>query len=211
MARRRPAGSPASGRRRLPGASPQAGQKARAPTHPTPGGAPAGRRDAIRLPLAGLLTLLVAAAPFAAPTPAEAQPNRPIYPVYEGWVPNDDGTAVLVFGYYNHNSVAVEIPAGEANRFEPAPADRGQPTVFEPGRQRNVCFVVLPADHEGNLAWTLTWGESTQTTTERGGLDQLYLIENISRAYHRARRIDTASAPRGVCVDPEPESAGSEP
>ena len=174
-----------------------AGQKARAPT--------LGRAPAV------LLTLLIAAAPFAAATPAEAQPNRPIYPVYEGWVPNDDGTAVLVFGYYNHNTVAVEIPAGEANRFDPAPADRGQPTVFEPGRQRNVCFVVLPADHEGNLAWTLTWSESTQTTTERGGLDQLYLIENISRAYHRARRIDTASAPRGVCVDPEPESAGSEP
>ena len=122
---------------------------------------------------------LLAAALLAA-TSATAQPNRPIYTVYEGHVLNDDGTAVLVFGYYNHNSVPVEIPAGEANGFNPGPADRGQPTVFEPGRQRNVCLIVLPDDYEGNLGWTLTWAERTQTTTERGGIDPLYLIENIS-------------------------------
>lgn len=145
---------------------------------------------------------LLAAALLAPATPAEAQPSRPIYPVYEGYVPNDDGTAVLAFGYYNHNSVAVEIPAGDANGFDPGPADRGQPTVFEPGRQRNVCLIVLPGDHQGNLAWTLTWAESTQTTTERGGIDPLYLIENISRAYHRAKQVDTATAERGVCIEP---------
>ncbi len=145
---------------------------------------------------------LLAAALLAPAPPASAQPNRPIYPVYEGYVVNEDQTAVLVFGYYNHNSVAVEIPAGEANGFDPGPADRGQPTVFEPGRQRNVCLLVLPDDYEGNLGWTLTRGESTQTTTERGGIDPLYLIENISMAYHRAKQIDTAAAARGVCVEP---------
>ena len=147
---------------------------------------------------------LLAAVLLAPATPAEAQPNRPIYPVYDGYVLNDDGTAVLVFGYYNHNSVAVEIPAGEANSFDPGPADRGQPTVFEPGRQRNVCLIVLPDDYEGNLGWTLTWAEGTQTTTKRGGIDPLYLIENISMAYHLAKQIDTATAARGVCVAPEP-------
>ncbi len=155
--------------------------------------------------------LLAAALLPASGTPAEAQPNHPIYPVYEGYVPNGDGTAVLVFGYYSHNAVAVEIPAGAANGFDPEPADRGQPTVFEPGRQRSVCFIVLPDDHEGNLAWTLTWAESKQTTTERGGIDPLYLIENISMAYHRARRIDTAAAERGVCVEPELPPTESEP
>lgn len=158
---------------------------------------------------AALLLFLVLAATFAAAT--GAQPTRPIYPVYEGYVPNDDGTAVLVFGYYNHNAVAVEIPAGEENRFEPGPADRGQPTVFEPGRHRNVCLVVLPADYEGNLRWSITAGESTEQTTERGGIDTLYLIENISMAYHRAKQIDTTTAEQGVCIAPEPARTGSQP
>ena len=155
-----------------------------------------------------LAFVLVAA--LVAPA-ASAQPTRPIYPVYEGYVPNDDGTAVLVFGYFNHNAVAVEIPAGEANGFEPGPADRGQPTVFEPGRQRNVCLVVLPADYEGNLRWSVTVAGNTQQTTDRGGVDTLYLIENISMAYRRAKQIDTDAAEHGVCVEPEPASTGSEP
>ena len=156
-----------------------------------------------------LVLFLVLAATLAAAT--WAQPTRPIYPVYEGYVPNDDGTAVLVFGYYNHNAVAVEVPAGEANGFDPGPADRGQPTVFEPGRHRNVCLVVLPADYEGNLSWSVTVGENTEKTTERGGIDTLYLIENISMAYRRAKQIDTSSAERGVCLKPQPANTGSEP
>ena len=132
---------------------------------------------------------------------ADAQPNRPIYPVYEGYVMNDDQTAVLVFGYYNHNSVAVEIPSGEANGFSPGRADRGQPTGFEPGRQRNVCLIVTPADYADNLRWTVTWAGTTQTTTERGGIDPLYLIENISLAYRRAKEIDTATAEHCVCLE----------
>ena len=159
--------------------------------------------------LAALSLSVLLAATLAAAT--WAQPTRPIYPVYEGYVPNDDGTAVLVFGYYNHNSVAVEIPAGEENGFDPGPADRGQPTVFEPGRQRNVCLVVLPVDYEGNLSWSVTVGENTEKTTERGGIDTLYLIENISMAYRRAKQVDTATADQGVCLTPEPASTRSQP
>ena len=154
------------------------------------------------------VVLLLAAAFVSA---AWAQPTRPIYPVYEGYVPNDDGTATLVFGYYNHNSVAVEIPAGDANGFAPGPADRGQPAVFEPGRQRNVCLIVLPSDYDGNLQWTVTSKDHTHKTTERGGIDTLYLIERISLAYHRASQIDTATAERGVCIKPAPATTGSEP
>ncbi len=154
--------------------------------------------------------VLLAAGLLVPAAPAEAQPTRPIYPVYEGYVTNGDGTAVLVFGYYNHNSVAVEIPAGDENGFDPGPADRGQPTVFEPGRQRNVCLVVLPVDYEGNLSWSVTVAGNAGKTTERGGVDTLYLIENISMAYHLARRVDTATAERGVCVEPQPATTGSE-
>lgn len=158
---------------------------------------------------AALSLFLVLCALLAAAT--WAQPTRPVYPVYEGYVPNDDGTAVLVFGYYNHNAVAVEIPAGEANGFDPGPADRGQPTVFEPGRHRNVCLIVLPADYEGNLSWSVTVGEDTEKTTERGGIDTLYLIENISMAYRRAKQVDTATADQGVCLAPGPASTRSQP
>lgn len=158
---------------------------------------------------AALPVFLVLGATLAAATWAQA--TRPIYPVYEGYVPNDDGTAVLVFGYYNHNAVTVEIPAGEANGFEPGPADRGQPTVFEPGRHRNVCLIVLPADYEGNLSWSVTVGENTEKTTERGGIDTLYLIENISMAYRRAKQVDTAAAEQGVCLTPAPASTRSQP
>ena len=83
--------------------------------------------------------------------------------------------------------------------------------MFEPGRQRNVCLIVLPEDYEGNLAWMLTWAGQEQTTTERGGVDPLYLIENISLAYHRAKQIDTSTAERGVCLEPPPSPTGSEP
>ncbi len=149
--------------------------------------------------------LFAALVPFVAlalAAPAAAQPTRPIYPVYEGYVPNEDGTATLVFGYYSHNAVAVEIPAGEANGFEPGPIDRGQPTTFEPGRQRNTCLIVLPDDDETNLRWKITWGAHTQTTTENGGVNPLYLIENISSAYRRAQELDTGAAERGVCLEP---------
>lgn len=158
---------------------------------------------------AALWVFLALGATLAAAT--WAQPTRPIYPVYEGYVPNDDGTAVLVFGYFNHNSVAVEIAAGHENGFDPGPADRGQPTVFEPGRQRNVCLIVLPADYEGNLGWSVTLAGNTEKTTKRGGIDTLYLIENISMAYRRAKQIDTATADQGVCLAPEPASTRSQP
>ena len=85
------------------------------------------------------------------------------------------------------------------------------PTVFEPGRQRNVCLIVLPADYEGNLRWSVTVGENTEKTTERGGIDTLYLIENISMAYRRAKQVDTATAEQGVCIAPEPASTRSQP
>ena len=141
---------------------------------------------------------------------AGAQPTRPIYPVYGG----------LRAERRRHRGPRLRLlqpqlgrgrdPAGDENGFDPGPADRGQPTVFEPGRQRNVCLIVLPADHEGNLSWSVTVAGNTGKTTERGGIDTLYLIENISMAYHLARRVDTATAEHGVCVEAKPATTGSE-
>ena len=46
---------------------------------------------------------------------------------------NTDGTYTAYLGYNNPNKSAVVVPMGARNRFYPAPANRGQPTVFLPG------------------------------------------------------------------------------
>ena len=77
---------------------------------------------------------------------------------YEGWYPNPDGTLSLVFGYFNRNyEEHLDIPVGPDNRFEPGPADRGQPTHFLPRRHTGLFAVVVPADFGSQqLTWTLT-------------------------------------------------------
>ena len=77
---------------------------------------------------------------------------------FEGWYPNPDGTRSLVFGYFNRNyEEYLDIPVGPDNRFEPGPADRGQPTHFLLRRQTGVFAVVVPADFgDQRLTWTLT-------------------------------------------------------
>ena len=77
---------------------------------------------------------------------------------FEGWYPNPDGTRSLVFGYFNRNyDEHLDLLVGPDNRFEPGPADRGQPTHFYPRRQTGVFAVVVPADFgDQQLTWTLT-------------------------------------------------------
>jgi hypothetical protein len=81
-----------------------------------------------------------------------------VVPVYEGWKKNPDGSVTMMFGYMNRNyEEQLDLPVGEANRFEPGDADRGQPTHFFNRRQMYVFEVVVPAEW-GNrdLVWTLT-------------------------------------------------------
>ena len=77
---------------------------------------------------------------------------------FEGWYTNLDGTRSLVFGYFNRNhDEHLDLPIGPDNRFEPGPADRGQPTHFYPRRQTGIFAVVVPADFgDEQLTWTLT-------------------------------------------------------
>ena len=49
------------------------------------------------------------------------------------------------FGYRNADPAAVVIPIGPDGFFLPPPADRGQPTTFDPGEFHRVFFVDLPA------------------------------------------------------------------
>jgi len=147
-------------------------------------------------------TLLLVAA--LSPCGAFAQDGAKIYPVYEGWSANEDGTATLVFGYFNESPQPVEIAPGPMNGFSPGALDRGQPTVFRPGRQRNVCAMVVGPELEGNLQWSIEWNGTRTSTTEHGGRDPLYLLEAIGSAARTLRGADTAAAPRGVCLNRAP-------
>jgi len=112
----------------------------------------------------GTLTLMMSLPGFA-----DAQDPRVDAPIphitgesvtasFEGWYPNPDGTHSLVFGYFNRNyEEHLDIPVGEDNRFEPGPADRGQPTYFFPRRQTGVFAIIVPADFgDQQLTWSVT-------------------------------------------------------
>jgi hypothetical protein len=113
---------------------------------------------------AGALALLTVLPGVAAAQDARAAAPLPhaigqsVSASYEGWYPNPDGTRSLVFGYFNRNyEEYLDIPVGSNNRFEPGPADRGQPTHFFPRRQTGVFAVVVPADFgDQRLTWSIT-------------------------------------------------------
>jgi hypothetical protein len=81
-----------------------------------------------------------------------------VVPVFEGWEQNPDGTFAMRFGYFNRNTEEVlDIPVGPDNYFEPAPADRLQPSHFYVRRQQFMFKVVVSADWgKKDLVWTLT-------------------------------------------------------
>ena len=98
-----------------------------------------------------------------APQGAEAQKfsyskGQPVYPAYEGWTRNADGSFDMLFGYMNENWVQeLEVPVGSDNHFSPGSPDQGQPTHFYPRRNRYVFAVRVPAGfgEDDELVWTL--------------------------------------------------------
>ena len=106
------------------------------------------------------------------------QAGQNVSPAYEGWFQNDDGSKTLVFGYMNRNwSEELDVPVGENNFFSPGDADRGQPTHFQPRRNRFVFMVTVPADFEEELVWTLTTKGQTEHAYGTLGVDQV--LDNI--------------------------------
>ena len=81
-----------------------------------------------------------------------------IYPAFEGWYQNRDGTYTLLIGYYNRNKKQVlDIPIGPENRIEPGGPDQGQPTHFIVGRGWGTIAIKVPKDFgDKKLMWTLT-------------------------------------------------------
>jgi hypothetical protein len=64
-----------------------------------------------------------------------------------------NGEILAYFGYKSDEPSAVQIPVGTANYVSPSPSNRGQPTVFQPGRTERSFSV--QADGTVGITWTL--------------------------------------------------------
>src|SRR5207247_8594714 len=84
--------------------------------------------------------------------------GQSVSPAYEGWVPNDDGSATMYFGYMNSNwQQEFDIPVGPDNNLEPGGPDQGQPTHFFPRRNPFLFTLRVPKDFgKKELVWTIT-------------------------------------------------------
>jgi hypothetical protein len=110
--------------------------------------------------LAGLLWLQSAAAQMR----VTYSKGQSVAPAYEGWMPNEDGSFTLYFGYMNTNWLEeFDIPIGPENNIEPGGPDQGQPTHFYPRRNPFLFTIRVPKDF-GNkeLIWTLTTHGKTE-------------------------------------------------
>jgi hypothetical protein len=136
--------------------------------------------------LAGALICCAAIAAIAlmAERGVDAQVVRSVpnvTPIFEGWIPQADGSFDLVFGYFNRewDDGELHVPLGAANTFEPGGLDRGQPTYFHPRRNRFVFAVRVPKDFGKNeLVWTLTTRGKTERTY--GSLRPDYILDDTA-------------------------------
>ena len=131
-----------------------------------------------------VLAIVALAFVTAAPAAAQQLAMEPlkdsgsnIYPAFEGWYKNDDGTFTLLIGYYNRNKKEVlDIAIGPENKIEPGGPDQGQPTHFEVGRGWGTIAIKVPKDFgDKKLVWTLT--ANGKTVTVPFGIVKGYQIE----------------------------------
>lgn len=144
--------------------------------------------------------VLAAAVLLFAPLGAHAQQNQPIYPAYDGFLKNPDGSYTLAFAYFSHNADTVTIAPGAANGFAPAPGDRMQPTTFLPGHWRFQCVMVVPPNFDGRMIWTLSYGGVTTGTSEHMLQSNWNLLEGAAAL----SKINYAAVPKGVCLNQPP-------
>jgi hypothetical protein len=88
---------------------------------------------------------------------------KPLVPVLECVVFRSGAPDAAIWGYRNDNDFAVQVPTGAGNGFEPAPVDRGQPNVFEPGPW--VGRFQTPFGNVSTLTWTLAGQSATASSS----------------------------------------------
>ena len=142
--------------------------------------------------------VLVLFAPMA--TGLSAQQNQAIYPAYDGFLKNPDGSYTLAFAYFSNNANDVDIAPGPNNSFAPTPGDRQQPTTFKPGHWRFQCVMVVGPEFDGKMRWSLTYAGITTGTSERMLQSNWNLVEGAPAL----SKIDYAKVPKGVCLNQPP-------
>ena len=105
--------------------------------------------------------------------------GQPVWPAYEGWEKNADGSFNLVFGYMNDNwEEQLDLPVGPGNNIEPGGPDQGQPTHFLPRRNRFMFRIRVPKDFGSQeVVWTLI--ANKKTTKAYASLRPDLVIENV--------------------------------
>ncbi len=134
-----------------------------------------------------ILALIASAMIVLGQSPGMPEPphnsGQSVTPAFEGWYANPDGTANIVIGYYNRNTMeALDIPVGPNNRVEPGGPDRGQPTHFIPGRQWGVFTITVPKDFgpDKKLTWTIV--SNGKTNAIPVSLNPLWVISPFKDA-----------------------------
>jgi hypothetical protein len=105
-----------------------------------------------------LIVSLLCAAPATAQLRYTYTKGQSVSPSYEGWMPNEDGSFTMYFGYMNTNwEEQFDVPIGPDNNIEPGGPDHGQPTHFYPRRNPFLFTIRVPKDFgTKELVWTLT-------------------------------------------------------
>lgn len=87
-----------------------------------------------------------------------------VRPILECVVDRGGGQYTAYFGYLNRSTKSVSIPVGPNNRLYPKPLDRGQPTVFQPGRSPAYPNTAFGVNFNGGwLTWLLNYRVAVAT------------------------------------------------
>jgi len=117
------------------------------------------------------------------PLAALKDSGEAIYPAFEGWYQNADGSYNLLLGYFNRNQrQTLNIPVGPNNRVEPGGPDLGQPTYFTPRRGWGVFAIKVPKDFPKDKRYTWTIVANGKTASVPVGLIADYQIEPFKDA-----------------------------
>src|SRR5688572_31978000 len=72
-----------------------------------------------------------------------AQQNQPIYPAYDGFLKNPDGSYTIAFAYFSHNASDVTIAPGANNSFAPTPGDRDRKSTRLNSSHSQISYAVF--------------------------------------------------------------------